>query len=301
MCSLHPEKGSRYFAHSPNHDGAGVAELLADHLGHVAKRAADFAAPFGAGQQAAAAGLLHDLGKYADQFQRRLRDPRERGRDHWTVGALAALTAQHLGLLPALAIAGHHAGLKVLWRELRQAAREMLTALGRHRDEFTETDRSLLFRRFAADGLGVPCVDNGLMRTGRLAADMLDARMLFSALVDADFLETEAHFNGDATTPYRPRPDGPQLDLDLALSALERYLAEIRAEFRDAPLAACREILHGACVTAASQLSGVFALSCLAPRAQARPATHRGRAAVSEYPGPDGRRLSRDIQPAERL
>jgi hypothetical protein len=29
-------------------------------------------------------GFLHDLGKYADQFQRRLCDPREPGRDHWT-------------------------------------------------------------------------------------------------------------------------------------------------------------------------------------------------------------------------
>jgi hypothetical protein len=38
------------------------------------------------------------LGKYADQFQRRLRNPREPGRDHWTTGGLAALTTEtHAG------------------------------------------------------------------------------------------------------------------------------------------------------------------------------------------------------------
>ena len=79
--------GGRFLGHSANADGAGVPELLADHLRQVAELAGRFAEPFGAEEQARAAGLLHDLGKYSDQFQRRLRDPHERGRDHWTIGA----------------------------------------------------------------------------------------------------------------------------------------------------------------------------------------------------------------------
>src|ERR1039458_9880953 len=78
----------RFYGHSANADGAGVPELLADHLRRVTELAERFAKAFGAGEQASAAGLLHDLGKYADQFQRRLCDPHERGRDHWTIGAL---------------------------------------------------------------------------------------------------------------------------------------------------------------------------------------------------------------------
>jgi hypothetical protein len=37
-----------------------------------------------------AAGLLHDLGKYGDLFQRRLQGT-EKGLDHWTLGSWAAL------------------------------------------------------------------------------------------------------------------------------------------------------------------------------------------------------------------
>jgi hypothetical protein len=58
----------RYYGHSENDNGAGLPELLSDHLNRVANWAARFAAAFGADQQAFAAGLLHDLGKYAEQF-----------------------------------------------------------------------------------------------------------------------------------------------------------------------------------------------------------------------------------------
>jgi CRISPR-associated endonuclease Cas3-HD len=251
----------RYLAHSPNANGTGVAEPLSQHLQCVADLAQRFAAAFGAEQQAAAAGLLHDLGKYADQFQRRLRDPRERGRDHWTVGALAALTARQLGLLPSLAIAGHHAGLHILRRDPREAPRELLSAMANHRENFTETDRRLLFERFTADGFRLPTIDRGLVPTGRFAADMLDVRMLFSTLVDADFLETEAHSSGDSATPRRPRPDGVDLDLDRALSALERYLTDVRRQHQDSPIAAWRERLYAACSAAADQPTGPFTLS----------------------------------------
>ena len=96
----------RYLAHSQNGGGNGVAELLRDHLRPVAERAAEFARPFNAEQQAYAAGLLHDLGKYSNQFLRRLEQPhREASRDHWSMGALAAAQAyKDSGVLPALAI-----------------------------------------------------------------------------------------------------------------------------------------------------------------------------------------------------
>ena len=74
-----------FLAHSANgHDGNGRVEPLHEHLTEVARLCGDFAAAFGAQDQAHAAGLLHDLGKYSQQFLRRLQDPRsERGRDHW--------------------------------------------------------------------------------------------------------------------------------------------------------------------------------------------------------------------------
>ena len=107
-----PEPRIDYLAHSANDDGAGVVEPVRVHSQAVADRAAEFAALFDAEEQAYAAGLLHDLGKYADRFLRHLDNPGERAGDHWSAGALF-LAAQHgeLGILSAVAVSGHHAGL----------------------------------------------------------------------------------------------------------------------------------------------------------------------------------------------
>ncbi len=258
--NLDARQPAGYLAHSRNGNGSGVPELLCHHLQAVSTRAGRFAAAFGAEEQVFAAGLLHDLGKYADQFQRRLRDPRERGRDHWTTGALAALTTGPFGLLAALAIAGHHAGLEQLL-DAKTLCRRVLEDLKNHADTYTEADGGLLLRRFTADGFPLPKLDHGLSPHGESAADMLDVRMLFSALVDADFLETEAHFNGDAEIARRPRIDGPLLDFDKAIAALDEHLESVRNAFRDAPMAQAREALYRACVAAAAERQGLFTLS----------------------------------------
>lgn len=78
----------RYLAHTEN--VRGEVELLRDHLINVSSRAAEYAAAFGAEKEARLAGLLHDLGKYGDLFQRRLKGL-ERGIDHWSLGAWAAI------------------------------------------------------------------------------------------------------------------------------------------------------------------------------------------------------------------
>lgn len=80
----------KFLAHSKNSDGQGVIETLEDHLRLVATRTATFSSHFGVKDQGFAIGLLHDLGKYSEQFIRRLTDPREKGRDHWSIGALCA-------------------------------------------------------------------------------------------------------------------------------------------------------------------------------------------------------------------
>lgn len=256
-------RNDQFFGHSANAEGVGVAELLREHLRRVAEQAGRFAAAFGAEEQGHAAGMLHDLGKYADQFQRRLRDPSERGRDHWTIGALALLTLGRLGILPACATAAHHTGLRQLPTSLRSYWTEITKALTdeNRRGEFTNTNGTLLRQRFFADGFEMPKVTRGLCLTGQFAADMLDMRMFFSALVDADYLATEAHFSGDAKVPYRPREEGPTLDLDLAMSAIDTYLAEIRRKQGDDPMAGPREALYADCVAAAGKDQGLFTLS----------------------------------------
>ncbi len=104
-------------AHSLPGQPEGAWEPLASHLADVARLAAESAAPFGAGQVALAAGLLHDIGKCSAEYQAYIRD-RGNSPDHSTAGAIEAVRRfagdpmqAVLGRLIAFAVAGHHAGL----------------------------------------------------------------------------------------------------------------------------------------------------------------------------------------------
>jgi CRISPR-associated endonuclease Cas3-HD len=84
---------------------------LREHLTNVGKLAAAKAAAFGCGTLAEPQGQLHDLGKYTDDFQRRLAGDAIRV-DHATRGAMImAKRYGPAGYLLAYGIAGHHAGL----------------------------------------------------------------------------------------------------------------------------------------------------------------------------------------------
>lgn len=77
-----------YYAHSGNRSGRW--HPLHDHLADVSGLAAKFAASLPWRDEAALAGLLHDLGKYGDRFQARLRGDHQ-GLNHWSQGAWLAL------------------------------------------------------------------------------------------------------------------------------------------------------------------------------------------------------------------
>jgi CRISPR-associated endonuclease/helicase Cas3 len=83
----------KFFAHTGSPDW----QLLADHLREVARRARLHGAPLGLGDEAELAGLLHDLGKYAQRFQQRLKSPAAvSGVNHWAAGAFAASKMKHM-------------------------------------------------------------------------------------------------------------------------------------------------------------------------------------------------------------
>ena len=85
----------------------GRKQLALDHLVGTASLCSSFAAAFDAEEQGQLAGIAHDIGKYADAFQRRLHGgPKV---DHATAGAYECLKIQQP--LAAFAISGHHGGL----------------------------------------------------------------------------------------------------------------------------------------------------------------------------------------------
>jgi len=111
----------KYYAHSLEGRPPSEWQRLVEHLKNVAEVARGFAADFNAGDWGYLAGLWHDIGKYSDEFQKKLNIQEgsdahietKPGRvDHSTAGAQhASKSFGDKGKLLAYAIAGHHAGL----------------------------------------------------------------------------------------------------------------------------------------------------------------------------------------------
>jgi len=250
-----------YAAHSAN--AAGLWHALSEHLRCVGESSRRFASSAPWADEAALAGLLHDLGKYADRFQARLKG-KDHGLDHWSQGAWIALS-NHRTVAAALAIQGHHIGLQ---RGASQFLRQMNLSVieGRHplNLQLSDPDSKRLLQRAEADALRFVTPETTALQNGftQAVAAMLDVRLLFSCLVDADFLDTEAHFNGD-TNGKQHRPAGPSLDAVAALTALNHYMADnVRANTKADPnVLAARESLWLACGLAAEKIPGTFTLT----------------------------------------
>jgi CRISPR-associated endonuclease/helicase Cas3 len=197
------------------------------------------------------------LGKYAARFQERLRNPAIHGINHWAAG-----TAHAARNLKAWAVAftadGHHTGIPAL--NENDAGLPLRTTVQKfddktHRLELTgQCPESLdeLIARFAQDGLKLPSFSPSKIQDK--FAEAFRSRMLFSCLVDADFLDTEQHFN-PAQEKQRIVPD---LQPERALEILKIHLA---AKSSDGPVNALRKQLLDDCLIAAKKSTGLFTLT----------------------------------------
>jgi CRISPR-associated endonuclease/helicase Cas3 len=252
----------QYFAHSAN--GFGNWHQLADHLTSVSKIAKEFLQGRNGAEEAALAGLLHDLGKYGDRFQSRLHG-KDQGLDHWSQGAWVALT-EHRAIAAALAIQGHHVGLQRANTDaLRRMNPQGLAQNHPFRLDLSDSDCTRLKQRAEVDGLLIqtPSQTTLVHKNGmeHAVSAMLDVRLLFSCLVDADFLDTESHFEGD-TQGKRPRPEGPKLDTSWALAALEAHMVELRGATRSqVAVRQARDTLWSAVIRAGQAEPGTFTLT----------------------------------------
>ena len=100
------EISMKYIAHC----NEGREQSILDHLQGTAEKARDFAEVFGKGDWGYCCGMLHDIGKYSDKFQRRIHGE-EIKVDHATAGARVCLELGGMYPFLEMCIAGHHAGL----------------------------------------------------------------------------------------------------------------------------------------------------------------------------------------------
>ena len=186
-------------------------QTVLEHLEGTAALSSRFAASFGAEEQGRLVGLAHDIGKYSDAFQRRLQGGRRV--DHATAGAYECY--QQKQIAAALCVAGHHGGLPD--RGGRGDASDQPTLTGR--------------MRRAAEGKLEPYApwrqEVSLPAAQRPSfpgkSGVLDAffftRMLYSCLVDADYLDTERFMAGVALSR------GSGVSMETLYQRLEQYIS----------------------------------------------------------------------------
>lgn len=261
-----------YYAHSAQDELGNLLpyehwQTLQSHSVNVGEMAEDFARVFGAQEIAYQTGKLHDLGKYSEPFNQRLHGGPSV--DHATAGAKIAVErwGNVIGKLMAFCIAGHHAGL----------------ANGNGEGDNRRTLTQRLVLQFGAD---IPALDNlwqqEIKLPETLSAPPLKAdahhpffsyafftRMLYSCLVDADYLDTEAFYsnleNKAVERDGYPDLNALQHNFNQFINDFRRRIAQAseqtEAEKRNADLNRLRsEILEHA-VEQAAQPQGLFTLT----------------------------------------
>ncbi|RCG31426.1 CRISPR-associated endonuclease Cas3'' [Sphaerisporangium album] len=239
-------------AHSAR-DGDGLRHGLADHLRGTAWRAGAFGEIFGAGPLAAHCGLVHDVGKGSCEWQRGLIRAESSGGPvgvpHKHAGTWL-LDQQGLGILAAV-VFGHHGGLPSRARlraELQFADDHPLVA------EAIQRVGEIVPEIHLPGPIALPgwLTEPEAVAADPYALDLL-VRMVYSTVVDADFLDTEAHFAAAARAVH------PLSAADL-VDRYERRRAELLSDANPSPVDGLRQEVYEQAVAAAGGPRGIYRL-----------------------------------------
>ena len=224
------------------HVAESRSQTVTEHLEGTAALCARFAGAFGDEEQGRLLGLAHDIGKCSAPFQKRLRGgPKV---DHASAGALecARLGADWA----AACVAGHHGGLPDVGNPKTDAA-DTPTLCGR-------------IKKAASGGIPAYEAPLPLPQTGNPPGygedpltDSFIIRMLYSCLVDADYLDTERFMSNGATER------GGGETLPALLDKLERHISPWWNPDSDLNQRRC-EILR-ACLEGGEREKGLYTLT----------------------------------------
>jgi CRISPR-associated endonuclease/helicase Cas3 len=244
-----------------NVDGTWECHGLESHLIGTATLAGRFGESFGSADWARIAGLWHDLGKYGQDFQNYIKsasgyDPEAhietgKGRvNHSSAGALYAVDQLEIrGRILAYLIAGHHAGLPD-WHKIDSGAGGSLQA--------RLSENALLQHALKA------VIPNDILQPDRPSTPpvggkqgfALWVRMLFSSLVDADFLDTEAFMDRDKSAERGGYPFIEEL-----LAFLNCHMDQLTADAKPSKVNQLRSRILAECREAARIPPGLFSLT----------------------------------------
>lgn len=243
-----------YYAHTIEDAPENEWHTLKDHLIGTARLAAAFAKTFDAEALGWAAGILHDIGKYSCEFQKRLRGAPIRV-DHSTAGAQEAVQLygdnHPFGRLLAYVIAGHHSGLPDFGSPVDDISlvarlKKPVPAYGDYRREI---DTSFAFEKL----IKLPV--RPIPKHAGFSVQFF-VRMLFSCLVDADFLDTES-----AVNPAQARVRGGYPHIDALVERLENYLSVRFGRVEKSPINTLRGEILDNCRKSSQLPCGFYSLT----------------------------------------
>jgi CRISPR-associated endonuclease/helicase Cas3/CRISPR-associated endonuclease Cas3-HD len=238
-----------FYAHSTKNPDKSDWQPLKDHLLKVADISQQFANDFNAGDLAYTSGLLHDLGKYSPEFQRRLEGANIHV-DHSTAGAIEAEKLFHksYGLLFAYAVTGHHGGL------LNYGSSESGLGERLHKSDLPDYSSYL-------NEITIPDQETFHLslkpfpkKTGFCISFF--TRMLYSCLVDADSLDTEEFAN-----PEKSSVRGHYDSFDSLMKKFEEYMRIKNCDAEDNRINRERKKIYEQCLEAASLPPQMFSLT----------------------------------------
>jgi CRISPR-associated endonuclease/helicase Cas3 len=242
---------TKILAHSPTELHPN-GQPLQEHLEQVSRRAAEAFTDESMAQLAALVGAWHDLGKVQPSFQEYLRTGKGHV-DHSTSGG--ALLAKRLGepwlRIVAPVILGHHGGIP------DGAAQQN----GRRGTQQRLQDAIPPEVEQAAAELTCPAGNTlhpQLCRSAKTAPFevYVCCKLLHSALVDADYLDTESYFQPDWAAR---RTEGPTLQA--LVERYDRYMEEKERESKPSAINALRKSIRADCLRAAAGPVGFYSLS----------------------------------------
>jgi len=239
-------------------------QSLIDHLEGTANLTHNNAAKFASADWGKALGFAHDIGKGREAWQKYLCTKSGYGYDedahleekpgkmpHAIQGAVLSeqIFGKGLGRILAYCIAGHHAGLPD-WASAEGAGKGSLEFQKNRVQDWEEIDASLveILRTFPH------------MKPPWSFASGLDMslwiRMLYSCLVDADFLDTENYMERDRFEQRSKFCSIAQL-----LDRFKHHIERLEQDAQDTEVNKIRKRIRNKCILMAAEKQGIYSIS----------------------------------------
>ena len=239
-----------YYAHTLEGKSEEKWQTIKEHSEKVATLVKQFSAAWCTNEYAEDLGLLHDVGKYQADFQRRLHGEKM-SVEHSIAGAKRWIEMKwpESG---AYCIAGHHSGLPDVGN--RTDSEDEPTLLGRVKRE--QQDYSACKDELSFTEINTFPAKDAVCMNGNNADDSKKeyafwTRMMFSCLTDADYLDTEEFCSGR-------KERGIHTDFTACRELINRHISQFQA---DTPIKRAREALRRQVMSHTDEKSEIYLIN----------------------------------------